>query len=187
MFMDQESPNNSSKKIIAAIAAVVVIAILGFGIVAFASRSDRTTTPQADTAAVDTAMTESSKTASPTPGSTEQTTTDSNASAAANETNASGFKNGNYTASAQYRTPGGSEAVTVTVTLADGVVTDSIVKADANEDDSKEYQDMFKSDYKQFVTGKKITDIKLSKVSGSSLTSEGFNAALEKIKNEAAL
>jgi uncharacterized protein with FMN-binding domain len=185
--MDQEPTNNSSKKIIAAIAAVVVIAVLGIGIVAFASRSEQTTTPEANTTAVDAANTETPNNTSQSPDTSEKTSTDSTAPKATEETNASGFKNGKYTASAQYRTPGGSEAVTVTVTLADGIVTDSAVKADANEDDSKEYQDMFKSDYKQFVTGKKITDIKLSKVSGSSLTSEGFNAALEKIKEEAAI
>ena len=35
---------------------------------------------------------------------------------------------------------------------------------------------------KTLVVGKKITDVKLDKVSGSSLTPKGFNDALEQIK-----
>jgi hypothetical protein len=41
------------------------------------------------------------------------------------------------------------------------------------------------ADYKQYVVGKKIDEVQLTKVSGSSLTPQGFNDALAKIKAEA--
>lgn len=44
---------------------------------------------------------------------------------------------------------------------------------------------MFKSGVSSLTVGKDIDDVKLSRVSGSSLTSTGFNSALDTIKTEA--
>jgi hypothetical protein len=44
---------------------------------------------------------------------------------------------------------------------------------------------MFVSGYKQYVVGKNIASIHLDRVSGSSLTGAGFNAALARIEIEA--
>jgi uncharacterized protein YpmS len=55
----------------------------------------------------------------------------------------------------------------------------------ANDPEAREYQSMFISGYKQQVVGKRISDISLSRVSGSSLTSQGFNSAIQKIESQA--
>ncbi len=108
-----------------------------------------------------------------------------NTPAANTESSTSGFKDGTYTSTGTYNTPGGREEVAVSVTLKDGKVASSSVTAEANAPTSKQFQEEFINNYKQFVTGKSIDSLKLSKVSGSSLTGTGFNAAIEKIKADA--
>ena len=95
------------------------------------------------------------------------------------------YKNGTYTAEGNYISPGGDEQIVVKLTLKDGVIENSQVESKAVRPISKKFQKIFIENYKQFVIGKKIDEIKLDKVSGSSLTPKGFNDALEKIKAEA--
>ncbi len=111
-------------------------------------------------------------------------TTDNSQSSATSQASRS-YKDGTYTASADYQSPGGSESIKVTITLDDGVVTDSTVVGDPSDSEAKEYQDMFISGYKNQVVGKSIDSVSLSRVSGSSLTSIGFNSALDAIKQQA--
>lgn len=94
------------------------------------------------------------------------------------------YKDGSYTATGTYTTPGGSESITVTVTLAGNKISDINATGSASRGDSGEYQSRFLSGYKSQVVGKSIDSVSLSRVAGSSLTSNGFNAAIEKIKNE---
>jgi uncharacterized protein with FMN-binding domain len=100
-------------------------------------------------------------------------------------TAAATYKDGTYTQTGSYNSPGGTESLKVTITLADGVVTDTSAVGSKRSDDSAFYSSQFIENYKSLVVGKKISDIKLSKVSGSSLTPQGFNAALTKIKTDA--
>ncbi|MHD0330680.1 hypothetical protein ACY18M_17150, partial [Proteus mirabilis] len=51
--------------------------------------------------------------------------------------------------------------------------------------ESREYQAKFASGFKTLVVGKKIDEVSLSRVAGSSLTSGGFNAALADIESQA--
>ena len=95
------------------------------------------------------------------------------------------FKDGSYSQSADYDTPGGTESIGVSISIKDGVVTDSTVQNKANNRDSEEYQAAFVQSYKTYVVGKKISDLNLSRISGSSLTSDGFNAAIDMIKTQA--
>lgn len=95
------------------------------------------------------------------------------------------FKDGTYTASGNYSTPGGRESVTVTVTLKNNIVTDVNATGSATRGDSAEYQSAFLSGYKSQVVGKPINSISLSRVAGSSLTSDGFNKAIDSIENDA--
>jgi hypothetical protein len=98
----------------------------------------------------------------------------------------SNFKQGTYNATGNYQSPGGGQQIKVSITLnSDGTITDSSAQGDNHADDSRIYQARFIEGYKDQVVGKKISDIKLSQVSGSSLTSIGFNNALETIKNQA--
>jgi uncharacterized protein with FMN-binding domain len=102
-------------------------------------------------------------------------------------TNASAktYKDGDYTAVGTYRTPNGSEKLGVKVTLKNQVVTAVEVEQLAVAPGSKFFQADFAKNYKEFVVGKNISELKLSKISGSSLTPKGFNDAIEKIKTEA--
>jgi len=95
------------------------------------------------------------------------------------------YKNGTYTETGNYISPGGRESIEVTLTVTDDIITDASVKANAASSESKEHQDDFISGYKTLVVGKDIDEVSLSRVAGSSLTSNGFNSALKLIKADA--
>lgn len=96
------------------------------------------------------------------------------------------YKDGTYSAVGKYNNPGGGEeSINVSVTLGDDVVKDVTVTGNAARGDSKKYQEKFISGYKTLVVGKKISDVALTKVSGSSLTPKGFMDALAKIETQA--
>lgn len=95
------------------------------------------------------------------------------------------YKDGSYSATGTYMSPGGAEEVGVTLTLKNGIVTDSVFEAKASRPASVNMQNQFAAGYKQYVVGKKLADINVRKVSGSSLTPQGFNDAVAKIKVQA--
>lgn len=95
------------------------------------------------------------------------------------------YENGTYSATGSYDTPGGEESITVSVTIVDDVITATNAQASGNDHDSEEYQSMFIANYKSLIIGKSIDSVSLSRVSGSSLTSNGFNDALDAIKQQA--
>ncbi len=95
------------------------------------------------------------------------------------------YSDGEYAAVGQYTSPAGPEEIGVELTLTDGVIIDAEVEVKATHAISKVKQEDFAANYKAHVIGKPINEVKLSKVSGSSLTPQGFNDALEKIKSEA--
>lgn len=97
------------------------------------------------------------------------------------------YKDGTYEAQGEYVSPGGPEEVGLKITLKDGIITDSAFTKMAERPMSVTFQEQFATGYKEFVVGKKIDEVNLTKVSGSSLTPRGFNDALAKIKAEAAL
>ena len=96
------------------------------------------------------------------------------------------YTDGEYTESADYQSPNGTEEVTVTVTLADGVITAVEVVGDGDNPNSKRYQGEFADGIGDVVVGKNIDEISVDKVAGSSLTSAGFNDAIDAIKADAA-
>jgi hypothetical protein len=157
---------NSSKnqKIQAAGAIFVIAAIIIIG--ALATRTKSTQTVATRTAAKDTST------------NTAQTSNQTCSTITANTT----FKDGTYAAVGSYTSPGGSESIKVNLTLSDNVVTAATVTSGANDPTASSYQGYFISGYKPSVVGKKISTIKLSNVSGSSLTSQGFNQALQKVE-----
>jgi len=95
------------------------------------------------------------------------------------------YKNGAYTEDGHYQSPGGPESITVKVILQNGKIVDSEVTSRAELPNSRIFQGKFIGGYKEFVTGKNIDEVNLTHVSGSSLTSKGFNDAIEKIKADA--
>ena len=95
------------------------------------------------------------------------------------------YKDGSYTATGSYMSPGGQESLGVNLTLKSDVVTDVTATSEATRSESKQYQARFISGYKALVVGKKIQDINIIKVSGSSLTPIGFMDALSQIETQA--
>ena len=96
------------------------------------------------------------------------------------------FKDGTYTVTGNYVSPDGNENLGVTLTLENDIVTDASVEVMAHHKVSIGFQNMFSDGFKSQVIGKKITDVNVGKVSGSSLTPKGFNDAVDKIETQAA-
>ena len=112
-------------------------------------------------------------------------TSTSSATPSATATQTAGYKDGTYSTTASYATPGGVEQMGVSLTLKNGIITDSTVSAVAIDRESRGYQNDFIAAYKGQVVGKSIDAVSLSRVSGASLTSRGFNSALTTIKSQA--
>jgi uncharacterized protein with FMN-binding domain len=163
------SDSSGSKKglIIAAVAVIVILAIAagGFAFMNMNKKSEST-----NTTAVESADTQ----AEATPEAMQEEAASTNA-----------YKDGTYEATGTYSYHSGTESVKVSVTLENGKVEDVTVVSLAKAPTSKQMQADFIAHYKSMVVGKNIDDVKLSKVSGSSLTSGGFNAAIEDIKSQA--
>jgi uncharacterized protein with FMN-binding domain len=99
---------------------------------------------------------------------------------------AGAYADGTYDASGSYQAPSGTETIDVTVTLEGGVITDVQVVGNATDPEAQQHQGEFIGGIAGEVVGKPIDEIQVSKVSGSSLTSGGFNKAIDEIKAEAA-
>jgi hypothetical protein len=95
------------------------------------------------------------------------------------------FKDGTYTTVGTYNSPAGSEELGVRVTLKDDIIVETESTVKATVPPSVKMQQVFIANYKPLVIGKKITEVHLTKVSGSSLTPAGFNNALVKIEAQA--
>ncbi len=95
------------------------------------------------------------------------------------------FADGVYTASGDYQAPSGTESVEVNLSLMGGVITAVEVIGDATDPQAKIHQGEFISGIGPIVVGKDIDSIQVDKVGGSSLTSGGFNKAIEAIKADA--
>lgn len=96
------------------------------------------------------------------------------------------YTDGTYTADGSYATPESVETISVTVTLADGVVTEVAVEGDPQLPESQSFQSAFIGGISDEVVGQPIDELSVSRVAGSSLTSGGFNEAIEAIKADAA-
>jgi uncharacterized protein with FMN-binding domain len=95
------------------------------------------------------------------------------------------YKDGTYSATGNYDSPGGPEQIEVSLTLKNGQVTESTYKGDATLGKSQKYQETFGQGYQTLVVGKSIDQLSLDVVNGASLTPKGFMDAVEKIKAQA--
>ena len=114
-------------------------------------------------------------------------TTAATPSAAASSLAGSGstYKDGTYSADGSYVSPNGSETVGVELTLAGGTVTEVNITQHPSNPNTRKFQGEFAGGIAGQIVGKSIDELNVSKVAGSSLTSGGFNQAVEKIKQEA--
>lgn len=95
-------------------------------------------------------------------------------------------KDGTYSATGDYMTPGGPESVHVTLAVASGVVTSVRMTASGTTPNAQHYEAAFESGISGVVVGKKLAGLSVGAVSGSSLTGQGFDQALDAIRAEAA-
>lgn len=158
---------NPKPKVHPAVAALIVIVLVGIvasvAIVINNNADDDSSRQEATTT---------------TPSST-QTTNGSSS------TDTASYKDGTYSATGSYFSPGGMESIGLTVTIKDGVITDTQLEKQATDQEAEQYQALFADNYKASVVGKAVDEVSLSRIAGSSLTSNGFNDALDAIKEDA--
>lgn len=156
--MPEQTPAPKSNRGILMAAGIIAIIVIIFGVIKFTSKQQPTA----------------------------ETTTTTPPSSIPNETTNPGaavsYKDGTYTATGSYVSPGGPETIKITLTLTDGVVTEAVAEPQAVNPTSKRYQGIFAQNFRALVVGKDIRTLSLQKVSGSSLTSGGFNEAVDLIK-----
>lgn len=123
--------------------------------------------------------------ASEAPAATTPSSAASSTPAAGATAASSVFRDGSYVEDGSYQSPAGTAEITVKLSLANDIVTAVTVTGHATDPSAKQYQQDFISGISGQVVGKKISDLSVTKVSGSSLTSNGFRSAVAKIENEA--
>ena len=154
------------------ITGVAAIGVAGAFALAGCAASDTTAEPTTGTTATPEAST------APTPAAT--------ASDSESTSSSSTYADGTYTAEGSYATPESVETIVVTVTLENDIITAVDVTGDPQKPESEEYQGRFIGGIADVVVGQDIDQISVSRVAGSSLTSGGFNQAIDTIKSEAA-
>lgn len=96
------------------------------------------------------------------------------------------YADGKYNANADYRSPGGTEKIGVTLTLKGNTIDSVEVVGRGSSPEAIRYQGEFIDGISAEVVGKNIDEVQVDRVAGSSLTSSGFMKALATIKEEAA-
>jgi uncharacterized protein with FMN-binding domain len=116
-------------------------------------------------------------TSGPRPGIAPATTT------ARPSAGSSRYRDGEYEAKGWY---GGLPSnIDVELTLGAGRITDVQVTPNATDPTSLDYQERFADAVPDVVVGKRIDEVRVSRLAGSSGTPDGFNDAIEKIKDQA--
>lgn len=95
------------------------------------------------------------------------------------------YKNGVYASVGSYSSPAGNETIDITLVVNGDTVTSATFKGNATNPGSVKWQGEFGEGFEQAVVGKKIDELALTVVNGSSLTPKGFMDALAKIKTQA--
>ena len=99
----------------------------------------------------------------------------------------SGYKDGTFQADAGYRVEGHQEQISVKVSLQNGnIEAVSVVNSESNGT-SAFYQQRFVQAFQAKVVGRPIADLKLPVIAGASKTTAGFNQAIDKIRQAAAI
>ncbi len=94
------------------------------------------------------------------------------------------YTNGDYKAEGLYS--GGKKSIIVNVKLTDDAIEHVEVTPNTTIKMSLGLQKKFAAAIGDEVVGRSIDEVHLDKLAGSSLTTKGFNDALDKIKSEAA-
>jgi len=96
------------------------------------------------------------------------------------------YKDGQYTATGNYISPGGAQSLDIIATIKDSKITDLQMTPKAIDPKSDRYQNLFKDSISGVIVGKSLSDnLDPGAVNGSSLTHTGFAQAMEAIKVQA--
>ena len=120
-----------------------------------------------------------------TSGTTSGASTSPSGTASTLASSGSLYQDGTFSADGTYVSPNGTETVGVELTLAAGTVTAVNITQHPSNPNTRKFQGEFAGGIAAQVVGKSIDELNVTKVAGSSLTSGGFNQALDKIKAEA--
>jgi uncharacterized protein with FMN-binding domain len=116
----------------------------------------------------------------PTPTPTPVTTQNQNT-----QTTSYKYKNGTYNVTISYWAPSGSEDMGVSITISNDLITDTSINNLASDKTSRNYISKFSQSYSSYVIGQNIANLSLNRVVGASLTTAGFNDALDSIRSQA--
>ena len=178
------------RTIYASLAGWTLLGAASVGLVACSSAGTTSTaaTSAASPAATTAAASPASSAAASSPATTSASSSAATSAAASTEAAAAtgtAYKDGTYTATGSYTSPGGTEEVTITLTLTGDAITAATAEGGATKPPSSQYQGEFVDNFAALIIGKDVADVALDKVAGSSLTSGGFNKAVETIKSQA--
>lgn len=95
------------------------------------------------------------------------------------------YRSGRYTATGHYLTPGGNESIAVTLDVQGDTVTASAIEVEAKSPTARQFQEQFRSTIARQITARPLSTLSVSRVSGASLTSLGFDQALTRIRQDA--
>jgi len=189
--VEPKESKQRNKKALASVVVLVAIVVLVIGATALANKKSGADTValsgsgNSTEASGNSGATLGESTGADTESGTSTSGSSSSGTTPSGSTSLSSYKDGTYSATGSYNSPGGQESIAVSVTLKGDTVVDSTVESEADDPTAAQFQADFISGYKSLVVGKNINSIRLSRVSGSSLTSKGFNNALEQIKSQA--
>jgi hypothetical protein len=96
------------------------------------------------------------------------------------------YTDGTYSARGSYVSPGGNETLRVTLTVADDVIQTISVHGIHVDSTAEQYEAKFEAGINAVAVGKDLATLNVGAVGGSSLTCQGFNAAIVTIRSEAA-
>ena len=116
-----------------------------------------------------------------------QSTTQPTANSVATGTAASGsYKDGQYTSTQSYYVPhGGSNSITVTLTVANGKISAVTAKDQYSDGESSMYVSGFENEVSADASNQSLSSYSPSRIGGASLTTEAFAQAIDAIKAQA--
>ncbi|TKV30046.1 hypothetical protein FDK12_02345 [Arthrobacter sp. NamB2] len=170
------------KRVLTALAAVSILGAAGCAGAEAESPASGSQAAEAPTGATTTAPATTEEPATAAPGGSAAASDPAPTAAAAGDQT---YTDGTYTQTGSYQSPAGPEEVGVTITLEADVVTAVEVEPMPDNPTTTMYQERFAGGISDAIVGKKLDELAVDKVAGSSLTSGGFNEATGKIKSEA--
>lgn len=172
----------AKQRLIATITSIVVIA----GFVLYVDHLQTLNAAKVSS----TAQTSTQAAPTPPPSSTNPVSSSSTAtpptsnSSSGSSSSSTSAKDGTFTAASTYYVPHSEEEIKVSLTLKNGIITDSSVENSEGDRTSAMFQEDFAASYKSYVVGKNISGLQIGIVSGASDTTQAFNDALGRIASQ---